>query len=152
MYLTYSGVIRIRIRQARERSWRVGQLRQVTVYRLITAGTIEEKIYHRQIFKTALTNRVLQVHKNPLGGSWRRSTAFDSSLFSQYHPGCVRSQEHPFHCPLLCFESLFNRTRSKDECSVRTNSEIFLHSVMTAPRTGSPTQLTDFRLVDCPLQ
>eukprot|EP00752_Nemacystus_decipiens_P004421 g4036.t1 len=46
--------------QARERSWRVGQLRQVTVYRLVTAGTIEEKIYHRQIFKTALTNRVLQ--------------------------------------------------------------------------------------------
>lgn len=47
--------------QARERSWRVGQVRQVTIYRLITAGTIEEKIYHRQIFKTALTNRVLQV-------------------------------------------------------------------------------------------
>jgi DNA excision repair protein ERCC-6 len=30
------------------------------VYRLCTAGTIEEKIYQRQIFKTALTNRVLQ--------------------------------------------------------------------------------------------
>ncbi|CAM9176674.1 unnamed protein product [Choristocarpus tenellus] len=46
--------------QARERAWRVGQQRNVTVYRLITAGTIEEKVYHRQIFKTALTNRVLQ--------------------------------------------------------------------------------------------
>lgn len=32
----------------------------MTVYRLITAGTIEEKIYQRQIFKTALSNRVLQ--------------------------------------------------------------------------------------------
>jgi len=32
----------------------------VTVYRLITAGTIEEKIYQRQIFKTALTNKILQ--------------------------------------------------------------------------------------------
>lgn len=52
--------------QARERSWRVGQVRQVTIYRLITAGTIEEKIYHRQIFKTALTNRVLQVHSNEI--------------------------------------------------------------------------------------
>jgi DNA excision repair protein ERCC-6 len=30
------------------------------VYRLITSGTIEEKIYQRQIFKTALTNKVLQ--------------------------------------------------------------------------------------------
>jgi len=46
--------------QARERAWRFGQKNAVTVYRLITAGTIEEKIYQRQIFKTALTNRVLQ--------------------------------------------------------------------------------------------
>ena len=46
--------------QARERAWRFGQTKEVTVYRLITAGTIEEKIYQRQIFKTALTNQVLQ--------------------------------------------------------------------------------------------
>ena len=46
--------------QARARSHRFGQTRPVTIYRLITAGTIEEKIYHRQIFKTALTNKVLQ--------------------------------------------------------------------------------------------
>ncbi|NWU97122.1 ERCC6 protein, partial [Upupa epops] len=46
--------------QARERAWRIGQKRQVTVYRLLTAGTIEEKIYHRQIFKQFLTNRVLK--------------------------------------------------------------------------------------------
>ncbi|NWI23693.1 ERCC6 protein, partial [Sula dactylatra] len=30
--------------QARERAWRIGQKKQVTVYRLLTAGTIEEKI------------------------------------------------------------------------------------------------------------
>uniref|UniRef100_A0A8C0AQB2 DNA excision repair protein ERCC-6 n=1 Tax=Buteo japonicus TaxID=224669 RepID=A0A8C0AQB2_9AVES len=46
--------------QARERAWRIGQKKQVTVYRLLTAGTIEEKIYHRQIFKQFLTNRVLK--------------------------------------------------------------------------------------------
>lgn len=46
--------------QARERAWRFGQQREVAVYRLITAGTIEEKIYQRQIFKTALSNAVLQ--------------------------------------------------------------------------------------------
>jgi DNA excision repair protein ERCC-6 len=46
--------------QARERAWRFGQKNPVTVYRLISAGTIEEKIYQRQIFKTAITNQVLQ--------------------------------------------------------------------------------------------
>ncbi|XP_071444534.1 DNA excision repair protein ERCC-6-like [Hetaerina americana] len=46
--------------QARERAWRPGQQRHVTVYRLVTAGTIEEKIYHRQIFKQFLTDRVLR--------------------------------------------------------------------------------------------
>lgn len=46
--------------QARERAWRFGQEREVTIYRLITAGSVEEKIYQRQIFKTALSNKVLQ--------------------------------------------------------------------------------------------
>lgn len=46
--------------QARERAWRLGQKRQVTVYRLMTSGTIEEKIYHRQIFKQFLTNKILR--------------------------------------------------------------------------------------------
>ncbi|TKR58301.1 hypothetical protein L596_029763 [Steinernema carpocapsae] len=45
--------------QARERAWRIGQKRAVTIYRLLTSGTIEEKIYHRQIFKQFLANRVL---------------------------------------------------------------------------------------------
>ncbi|KAJ8440817.1 hypothetical protein Cgig2_000705 [Carnegiea gigantea] len=48
--------------QARERAWRVGQKKDVTVYRLITRGTIEEKVYHRQIYKHFLTNKIL---KNP---------------------------------------------------------------------------------------
>ncbi|KAF7232063.1 hypothetical protein EG68_07299 [Paragonimus skrjabini miyazakii] len=48
--------------QARERAWRIGQKQNVVIYRLLTNGTIEEKIYHRQIFKQFLTNRIL---KNP---------------------------------------------------------------------------------------
>lgn len=46
--------------QARERSWRIGQSRDVTIYRLICKGTIEEKIYERQIFKILLSSRILQ--------------------------------------------------------------------------------------------
>ncbi|KAL6718389.1 DNA repair protein rhp26 [Lecanora helva] len=46
--------------QARERAWRLGQKREVMVYRLMTAGTIEEKIYHRQLFKQFLINKILR--------------------------------------------------------------------------------------------
>ncbi|KAJ1968829.1 DNA repair protein rhp26 [Dispira parvispora] len=46
--------------QARERAWRLGQNRPVTIYRLMTAGTIEEKIYHRQIYKQFLTSKILK--------------------------------------------------------------------------------------------
>lgn len=46
--------------QARERAWRLGQKKDVTIYRLMVAGSIEEKIYHRQIFKQFLTNKILK--------------------------------------------------------------------------------------------
>lgn len=46
--------------QARERAWRLGQKKDVVIYRLMTAGSIEEKIYHRQIFKQFLTNKILK--------------------------------------------------------------------------------------------
>ncbi|KAF5115102.1 hypothetical protein DV452_003105 [Geotrichum candidum] len=37
-----------------------GQKKDVVIYRLMTAGSIEEKIYHRQIFKQFLTNKILK--------------------------------------------------------------------------------------------
>uniref|UniRef100_A0A1I8H9W5 DNA excision repair protein ERCC-6 n=1 Tax=Macrostomum lignano TaxID=282301 RepID=A0A1I8H9W5_9PLAT len=46
--------------QARERAWRIGQQRDVVIYRLLSSGTIEEKVYHRQIFKQFLANRILR--------------------------------------------------------------------------------------------
>ncbi|GBE60610.1 SWI2 SNF2-containing RAD26 [Babesia ovata] len=45
--------------QARERSYRIGQSRDVVIYRLISAHTVEEKIYHRQIYKFYLSERIL---------------------------------------------------------------------------------------------
>lgn len=40
--------------QSVDRAYRIGQLRNVLVYRLITCGTIEEKIYRKQVFKGGL--------------------------------------------------------------------------------------------------
>jgi DNA excision repair protein ERCC-6 len=77
--------------QARERAWRLGQKREVTIYRLMTAGTIEEKIYHRQIFKQFLTNKVL---KDP-----KQRTTFGShdlhDLFTlgSYEDGATETSE-----------------------------------------------------------
>eukprot|EP00834_Sanchytrium_tribonematis_P004304 NODE_204_length_12954_cov_1.347880.p3 type:complete len:826 gc:universal NODE_204_length_12954_cov_1.347880:796-3273(+) len=45
--------------QSRERTYRLGQKREVEIYRLISSKTIEEKIYHRQIFKKFLANKIL---------------------------------------------------------------------------------------------
>ena len=45
--------------QARERAWRIGQKRDVVIYRLVTSGTIEEKIYQRQVYKQYITNKIL---------------------------------------------------------------------------------------------
>ncbi|KAI9793066.1 MAG: hypothetical protein M1816_000964 [Peltula sp. TS41687] len=46
--------------QARERAWRLGQKKPVAIFRLVTQGTIEEKIYHRQIYKQFLARKILQ--------------------------------------------------------------------------------------------
>jgi hypothetical protein len=50
--------------QAVDRAYRLGQKRNVVVYRLMTCGAIEEKIYRKQVFKVALTRKVLTNGKN----------------------------------------------------------------------------------------
>ncbi|MES1903483.1 MAG: DNA excision repair protein ERCC-6, partial [Paramarteilia canceri] len=60
--------------QARERSWRIGQTANVTIVRLITKGTVEEKIYLRQLFKESISNKVL------LDPKLKRSVDKESSI------------------------------------------------------------------------
>eukprot|EP00049_Salpingoeca_infusionum_P016388 m.334362 g.334362 ORF g.334362 m.334362 type:complete len:990 (+) comp16070_c2_seq1:659-3628(+) len=45
--------------QAMARVWRDGQKRKVFIYRLLTTGTIEEKIYQRQVHKQGLCGTVV---------------------------------------------------------------------------------------------
>nr|XP_061803859.1 DNA excision repair protein ERCC-6-like [Nerophis lumbriciformis] len=51
--------------QAVDRACRIGQTRNVVIYRLITCGTVEEKIYRRQIFKDSLIRQNTGDKKNP---------------------------------------------------------------------------------------
>jgi DNA excision repair protein ERCC-6 len=46
--------------QATDRALRIGQKRDVKIYRFVVDDTIEEKIYHRQIFKKFMADKVLQ--------------------------------------------------------------------------------------------
>ncbi|KAL6885299.1 SNF2 family N-terminal domain-containing protein [Trichoderma longibrachiatum] len=77
--------------QARERAWRLGQNKPVKIYRLMTEGTIEEKIYHRQIFKQFMTNKVLKDPKQR--SSYDLSDLYDLFTFDgNTDPAASRSE------------------------------------------------------------
>lgn len=40
--------------------YRIGQTRDVIVYRLVTCGTVEEKMYARQIWKECMNKQVIE--------------------------------------------------------------------------------------------
>ncbi|KAL1839433.1 hypothetical protein VTJ49DRAFT_1503 [Mycothermus thermophilus] len=77
--------------QARERAWRLGQKKEVTIYRLMTAGTIEEKIYHRQIFKQFLSNKVLKDPKQQT--SFNLNDLQDLFSLNSYEDGITETSE-----------------------------------------------------------
>ncbi|XP_077867759.1 uncharacterized protein LOC100373376 [Saccoglossus kowalevskii] len=51
--------------QAVDRAYRLGQKKTVVIYRLITCGSVEEKIYRRQIFKDSITKQATGSSKDP---------------------------------------------------------------------------------------
>lgn len=46
--------------QATDRALRIGQKRDVQIYRLMVDSSVEENIYRRQVFKKYLSERVLE--------------------------------------------------------------------------------------------
>lgn len=53
-------------RQAEDRIYRIGQKKNVMIYRLITEGTIEEKIQNLQLEKLELSSKILDGHEVPI--------------------------------------------------------------------------------------
>ena len=120
--------------QARERAWRIGQKKEVTVYRLIISGTIEEKVYHRQIYKQFLTNKV----------SGRLSTR-------------CRLHRPSESCPLHCDDSMCGSTHLPGAafwcygsvllCGPTNFVKMLPHPVTPAPGSVSGTTVVHFSQV-----
>ena len=59
------------------RVWRPGQKKECFIYRLLCTGTVEEKIYQRQLTKTALSARVVEQKKGTDGSNFSSSELRD---------------------------------------------------------------------------
>lgn len=107
--------------QAKERAWRIGQQRSVTVYRLLSAGTIEEKIYQRQIFKHFLSNKILvdPNQKNVL------TTSTLQGLFTLEEPNCDGDTETA---------SLFKHTKVNIDSAKAKNNHMQLKKDLSAQK------------------
>uniref|UniRef100_A0AAV1VGZ9 Uncharacterized protein n=1 Tax=Peronospora matthiolae TaxID=2874970 RepID=A0AAV1VGZ9_9STRA len=81
--------------QAQDRAYRIGQTKDVQVYRLITLGTIEEMIYVRQIYKQQLSDTTLKGANAPRyfegvqGNPHQRGELFGIANLIDWKPGGV---------------------------------------------------------------
>uniref|UniRef100_A0A3Q0S1V0 RAD54 homolog B n=1 Tax=Amphilophus citrinellus TaxID=61819 RepID=A0A3Q0S1V0_AMPCI len=73
--------------QAMARVWRDGQKKTVHIYRLLTAGTIEERIFQRQVSKQGLSGTVVDMGKGAEHTSFSTSELQD--LFSLTDTPCL---------------------------------------------------------------
>ncbi|XP_035989480.1 DNA repair and recombination protein RAD54B [Fundulus heteroclitus] len=73
--------------QAMARVWRDGQKKAVHIYRLLTAGTIEERIFQRQVSKQGLSGTVVDLGKAAEHTSFSASELRD--LFSLTETPCL---------------------------------------------------------------
>jgi hypothetical protein len=99
--------------QAVDRAFRIGQTKNVVIYRLITCGTVEEKIYRRQIFKDSITRQTTGGTKDPFRSEesqWRNgSTSVSNAGGLGFEPrqgqGVLSSYEAPNNFGLVTLTS-----------------------------------------------
>jgi hypothetical protein len=86
--------------QAVDRAYRIGQTRRVVVYRLVTCGTIEEKIYRKQV------NDVLMkciCRNQPKCAQWSNNLRYKILIIGVDFQGLAHEDRHASqgHFPLL---------------------------------------------------
>ncbi|XP_022183703.1 DNA repair and recombination protein RAD54B-like [Myzus persicae] len=109
--------------QAMARIWRDGQKKNVHIYRLLTSGTIEEKIFQRQISKTGLSEAIT----NPENQN-NTKLSFDQlkDLFN-FQKDALCSTHDLLECNcggkgiVLCDNSAYECDDKKSEAPLRVN-------------------------------
>ena len=74
--------------QSVDRAYRIGQTRDVVVYRLVTCGTVEEKVYRRQVFKGGLSRAGTQD-----GNHFRYFSADETSQLFEFSDDATRGSK-----------------------------------------------------------
>jgi transcriptional regulator ATRX len=90
------------------RIYRFGQQKEVFVYRFLAQGTMEEKIYQRQVIKQSLSQRVLDEHqldRHFTSQELRELYAFEPDIYNENEPPSVHAmpddgllKELIYHC------------------------------------------------------
>ncbi|KAG7389696.1 DNA excision repair protein ERCC-6-like 2 [Phytophthora pseudosyringae] len=117
--------------QAQDRAYRIGQTKDVQVYRLITLGTIEEMIYVRQIYKQQLSDSTLKGGNAPRyfegvqGNAQQRGELFGIANLICWKPGGV----------LKGIQDAYQRSR--DGLIIQQNCVRYDAASMTKPATKS---------------
>lgn len=98
--------------QAMARIWRDGQRRQVFIYRLLTTGTIEEKIYQRQITKLSLSDAIID---NPSEASVNKFSIEDLRDIFTLHTDTDCYTHHLLGCDCLDNAGIVSDVSSSDD-------------------------------------
>lgn len=80
--------------QAMGRVWRDGQKKRVFIYRLLSTGTIEEKVYQRQVSKQGLSANVVDMQED----SKQHFTLDELKALFSYKPDTLSDTHDLLHC------------------------------------------------------
>ncbi|GMH02698.1 hypothetical protein Nepgr_004537 [Nepenthes gracilis] len=146
-------------KQAAARVWRDGQKKRVYIYRFLSTGTIEEKVYQRQMSKEALQEVIKQVQPDNAKGNFlsledlRDLFALHENVRSEIHEkmNCIRCENSlvvdDLHGGIRDMEGVVSANRS-----YRCDQEVFdiggfaevagcLHKLRSSERqVGSPLE------------
>nr|QDO16447.1 DNA excision repair protein ERCC-6 [Crypthecodinium cohnii]USW07847.1 DNA excision repair protein ERCC-6 [Crypthecodinium cohnii] len=114
--------------QARERTWRIGQKRDVTIYRLVLTGTVEEKIYQRQVYKHFLSQKILNDPRQRQFFKWNdMADLFDvPPMPPNFSPEEMLTLKRKY-------QALFKKLKPEDSYGEEVETTELMHSITALP-------------------